>query len=70
MTAYNLVLFIATFGVQAGLGVAMDWLIGRGVSPQDAFRVGVAGIAALQAGAWLLFVFWPGRRLRSGASAS
>ena len=62
LTAYNLVLFVATFTLQAGLGVVMDWLIGRGMAQQEAFRAGVAGIAGLQAAAWLLFVFWPRRK--------
>ncbi|MBA3479041.1 MAG: MFS transporter [Lautropia sp.] len=62
LTAYNLVVFVATFGVQAGLGVVMDWLIGGGMAQQDAFRAGLAGIAGLQAATWLLFIFWPKRK--------
>jgi predicted MFS family arabinose efflux permease len=58
LTAYNLVLFVAVFVVQSGLGVVMDWLIGGGMSRQDAFRAGLGGVALLQVAAWLLFVSW------------
>ena len=63
LTAYNLVLFVATFIVQAGLGIAMDWLIGRGTTQQDAFRAGLAGVAIAQTVVWLLFIFWPKRSM-------
>jgi len=65
LTAYNLVLFVAVFVVQSGLGVAMDWLVAGGMAQQDAFRAGLAGIACVQAAAWLLFIFWPGLRVAS-----
>lgn len=61
LTAYNLVLFVSVFVVQLGLGVAMDWLIGRGVGQETAFRAGLGGVALLQLAFWLLFVFWPAR---------
>ena len=61
LTAYNLVVFVAIFVVQAGLGVAMDWLIAGGMAQTNAFRAGLAGVAGMQLLIWLLFVFWPGR---------
>lgn len=59
LTAFNLVLFVSVFLVQAGLGVTMDWLIARGMAQNDAFRAGLGGIAAMQMAVWLLFIFWP-----------
>lgn len=61
LTAYNLVLFLAVFIIQAGLGVAMDWLIASGMADDDAFRASLGGIAVVQLAAWLLFIFWPGQ---------
>ena len=61
LTAYNLVLFVSIFIVQSGLGVMMDWLIGRGMNQQDAFRASLGGIALMQVAVWLVFVSWPTR---------
>jgi nitrate/nitrite transporter NarK len=61
LTAYNLVLFVSVFVVQAGLGVAMDLLIAAGMTQEAAFRSGIGGVALLQVAVWVLFVFWPGR---------
>ena len=63
LTAYNLVLFVSVFIMQAGLGVTMDWLIAGGMDQVAAFRTGVGGVALLQLAAWLLFVFWPAGRI-------
>jgi hypothetical protein len=68
LTAYNLVLFTSVFIVQSGLGVAMDGLVGGGMAQEEAFRVGLAGIAVLQTAAWLLFVFWPKPAVRVSAA--
>ncbi len=62
LTAYNLVLFVSVFVVQAGLGVAMDLLISAGMTQESAFRSGIGGVALLQVAVWVLFVFWPVRR--------
>jgi hypothetical protein len=59
LTAYNLVQFVAVFVVQAGLGVAMDWLIDGGMAQDDAFRASLGGVALMQAAMWLLFIAWP-----------
>ena len=59
LTAYNLVQFVSIFAVQAGLGVAMDWLIAAGLPQNDAFRASLGCIAALQVAVWVLFIFWP-----------
>ena len=61
LTAYNLVLFVSIFIVQSGLGVMMDWLIGRGMNQQDAFRASLGGIALMQVAVWLVFGSWPTR---------
>ncbi len=70
LTAYNLVLFLATFFVQSVLGVTMDWVIAAGFTEQEAFRIALAGIAAVQFTAWLLFIFWPAQRLPRVAPAA
>ena len=67
LTAFNLIQFVAVFVVQVGLGVAMDWLIAGGTAQNDAFRLGLAGIAGMQALVWLLFIFWPGTRAPQAA---
>lgn len=61
LTAYNLVLFVSVFIVQAGLGVVLDQLIAGGLDDTTAFRTGIGGIALLQLVVWVLFVFWPAR---------
>jgi MFS family permease len=61
LTAYNLVVFVSIFVLQAGLGVVIDWLVGRGLRQEDAFRAGLAGLAALQLVLWLVFIRWPAR---------
>ena len=48
LTAYNLIVFVAVFIIQAGLGFVVDALIGQGLGEPDAFRVGLAVVAALQ----------------------
>jgi MFS family permease len=61
LTAYNLVLFVSVFVVQAGLGIVIDWLVGRGMTQEAAFRAGLAGLASAQLAIWLLFIRWPFR---------
>ena len=61
LTAYNLVVFVSIFVVQAGLGVVIDWLVGRGMSQADAFRAALAGLALVLLGFWVFFIRWPVR---------
>jgi predicted MFS family arabinose efflux permease len=70
LTAYNLVLFIAAFAVQSVLGVTMDWVMAAGFTEQEAFRIALAGIAAVQFAVWVLFIFWPMQRLPLVAPAA
>src|SRR5690606_23795276 len=59
LTAYNLVIFVAAFGVQSILGIVADWLLAGGWNEVDAFRAGLAALAIAQFVAWLAFVRWP-----------
>ena len=56
-SAYNLQLFIGAFATQWGFGVLVDALKGRGAAPPDAFRMALAVAIALQAAAWIYFLF-------------
>lgn len=55
--AYNLQLFIGAFAAQWGFGVLVDAFQRHGTAPADAFRMTLAIAIALQAAAWLFFLF-------------
>jgi len=69
LTAYNLMVFVAVFGLQMGAGLLVDGLIRAGLSEVDAFRSGLAALAATQAVTWILFVFWPPSPAAAGAAS-
>ena len=56
-SAYNLQLFIGAFATQWGFGVLADAFQAHGAAPADAFRMALAAALALQAAAWLFFLF-------------
>jgi sugar phosphate permease len=55
--AYNLQLFIGAFATQWGFGVLVDLMKSHGAAPADAFRITLAAAIALQAAAWIHFLF-------------
>jgi MFS family permease len=56
-SAYNLQLFIGAFATQWGFGVLADVFKSHGASAADAFRIALAMALAVQAAAWLIFLF-------------
>ena len=59
-TALNLASFVGAFGLQWGMGVAVDMLGARGMAAADAYRWAFGALATAQAAAWLWFL--AGRR--------
>lgn len=56
-SAYNLQLFIGAFATQWGFGILVDAFKRHGAAPADAFRMTLAIVIAVQAVAWLSFLF-------------
>ncbi|MGE0798411.1 MAG: nitrate/nitrite transporter [Lautropia sp.] len=59
LTAFNLIIFVAAFVLQTGLGLLLDVALGAGLDTISAFRLAVAAVVLLQALSWLAFVLWP-----------
>lgn len=55
-TALNLASFVGAFGLQWGVGVAVDLLGARGMATADAYRWAFGALTAAQAAAWLWFL--------------
>ena len=62
-TALNLMVFVGAFGLQWGIGAAVDALAGTGMARADAFRTTLAGLLVVQAlaFAWFLVPARPAR---------
>jgi len=59
----NLMVFVGAFGLQWGIGAAVDALAGTGMARADAFRTTLAGLLVVQAlaFAWFLVPARPAR---------
>lgn len=55
-TALNLLMFAGAFGLQWGIGAAVDTVAARGATPADAFRISFAALLLAQAIAFLWFL--------------
>jgi predicted MFS family arabinose efflux permease len=60
LSAYNLLIFAGVFGVQWGIGLAIDALRAAGLEPVAAFQLAFGGFGLLCAAAYGWFV-WRGR---------
>jgi MFS family permease len=57
LSAYNLVIFAGVFGVQWGIGLAIDALQGAGLSTGASFRAAFGGFGMVSALAWGWFLW-------------
>lgn len=55
-TALNLAAFVGAFGLQWGMGVAVDMFGARGMATADAYRWAFGALTAAQAAVWLWFL--------------
>ena len=68
LTAYNLLIFLGTFVLQWGIGLAVDGLLAAGASPVSAYRGAFALLTAGAAAGAAWFV-WRGHRTPAGVGA-
>lgn len=73
-TAFNFLIFVGAFALQAGLGMAIDAFRQGGDAPAEAFRHALGLLWGLQAAAWAAFLAWrlpaadAGVKVAAGAS--